>query len=148
MLKNIKKLTVVSAVVLGLCANSAFAANIAIVDVQKVVSSSSQVQALKKEQQNKAKEIMQFIEKARKDVAAVTDTKKKQDLEDKYNKELTAKKNKMDKEYSAKLKSIEDSISKVIAEQAKAKGYDIVITKGIVLYGGSDITNDVIKAVK
>ena len=54
----------------------------------------------------------------------------------------------MDKEYASKLKSIEDSISKVIAEQAKAKGYDMVITKGIVLYGGNDITNDIIKAVK
>ena len=48
---------------------------IAVVDVQAVVNSSSQVQALKKEQQAKTKEIVAFIEKARKDVAAVTDGK-------------------------------------------------------------------------
>ena len=121
---------------------------IAVVDVQQVVNSSSQVQALKKEHQAKAKDLISFVEKARKDVAATTDPKKKQALEEKYNKELVAKKEKMDKEYASKLKSIEDSISKVIAEQAKAKGYDMVITKGIVLYGGNDITSDIIKAVK
>lgn len=148
MKNRIKILTVTAAIIAGLSFNAAFAGGIACVDVQKVVSASSQVQALKKEQQKKTKDLIAFIEKARKDVAAVSDTKKKQALEEKYNKELVAKKEKMDKEYASKLKSIEDSISKVIAEQAKAKGYDMVITKGIVLYGGNDITSDIIKAVK
>ena len=66
---------------------------IAVVDVQEVVNSSSQVQALKKEQQAKMKEVVSFVEKARKEVAATTDVKKKQALEEKYNKELNTKKN-------------------------------------------------------
>ena len=41
-----------------------------------------------------------------------------------------------------------DSISKQIEAQAKAGGYDIVLAKGAVLYGGSDITEAVKKAVK
>lgn len=65
---------------------------IAVVDVQQVVNSSSQVQALKKEQQAKMKEVVAFVEKARKDVAGTTDVKKKQALEEKYNKELNNKK--------------------------------------------------------
>lgn len=121
---------------------------IAVVDVSDVVNSSSQVQALKKEQQNKAKELMTFIEKARKDVAATTDTKKKQALEDKYNKELNNKKVAMDKNYATKLDAIDKSISAQIASQAKAGGYDVVLAKGVVLYGGSDITDAVKKAVK
>lgn len=121
---------------------------IAVVDVQAVVNSSSQVQALKKEQQAKTKEIVTFIEKARKDVAAITDVKKKQALEEKYNKELSSKKTAMDKNYSDKLTAIDATISKQIENQAKLGGYDIVLAKGVVLYGGSDITEAVKKAVK
>lgn len=121
---------------------------IAMVDVPQVVNSSSQVQALKKEQQAKTKEIVAFVEKARKDVAATTDVKKKQALEDKYNKELNAKKSAMDKNYATKLTAIDAAISKQIEVQAKAGGYDIVLAKGVVLYGGSDITDAVKKAVK
>ena len=121
---------------------------IAVVDVQAVVNSSSQVQTLKKEQQAKTKEIVTFIEKARKDVAAVTDVKKKQALEEKYNKELSSKKTAMDKNYSDKLTAIDATISKQIENQAKLGGYDIVLAKGVVLYGGSDITEAVKKAVK
>ena len=121
---------------------------IAVVDVPQVVNSSSQVQALKKEQQAKTKDIVVFVEKARKEVAATTDVKKKQALEEKYSKELASKKAAMDKNYAAKLKTIDDSISKQIEIQAKAGGYDIVLAKGIVLYGGIDITDSVKKAVK
>lgn len=142
----------ISAFVIGLSLNniavSDVPSKIAVVDVSSVVNSSSQVQALKKEQQAKAKELMTFIEKARKDVAATTDTKKKQALEDKYNKELNTKRAAMDKNYATKLEAIDKSISAQIANQAKTGGYDIVLAKGVVLYGGSDITDAVKKAVK
>lgn len=142
----------VSAFVIGLSINniavSDVTSKIAVVDVTSVVNSSSQVQALKKEQQAKAKDLMTFVEKARKDVAGTTDAKKKQALEDKYNKELNAKKTAMDKNYTAKLEAIDKAISAQIANQAKTGGYDIVLAKGVVLYGGSDITEAVKKAVK
>ena len=88
----------ISAFIIGLSLNniavSDVPSKIAVVDVSSVVNSSSQVQALKKEQQAKAKELMTFIEKARKDVAATTDTKKddvkqveKKDAVDKTNTE-------------------------------------------------------------
>ena len=142
----------ISAFVIGLSLNniavSDVTSKIATVDVADVVNSSGQVQALKKEQQAKAKEIMTFVEKARKDDASTTDTKKKQALEDKYNKELSNKKQAMDKNYATKLEAIDKSISAQIASQAKLGGYDIVLAKGVVLYGGSDITEAVKKAVK
>ena len=142
----------ISAFVIGLSLNniavSDVTSKIATVDVADVVNSSGQVQALKKEQQAKAKEIMTFVEKARKDVASTTDTKKKQALEEKYNKELSNKKQAMDKNYATKLEAIDKSISAQIASQAKLGGYDIVLAKGVVLYGGTDITDAVKKAVK
>lgn len=142
----------ITAFVIGLSVNNFALSNsvskIAVVDVQQVVNSSSQVQALKKEQQAKTKDIVTFVEKARKDVAATTDVKKKKALEEKYNKELKAKKDAMDKNYTAKLSTLNTTISNQIAAQAKAGNYDIVLAKGVVLYGGDDITDAVKKAVK
>ncbi len=122
--------------------------SVAIVDVPQVVNASGQVQTLKKEQQAKADEIIKFVEKARKDVASITDASKKKAAEEKYNKELVAKKQKMDSEYAEKLKALDTSISQQINEKAKADGYDLVLSKGIVLYGGKDITAEIIKVVK
>lgn len=122
--------------------------NVAVVDVQKVVASSSQVTALKKDQEAKAKDLINFVEKARKDVTATTDAKKKADLEAKYTKELNAKKDAIDKAYAEKLQAIDSNISKQIDTIAKANGYNVVIAKGVILYGGIDITDTVIKAVK
>ena len=73
---------------------------------------------------------------------------KKQAAEEKYNKELQAKKEKMDKDYAAKLKAIDESISAQISAKAKADGYNVVLSKGIVLYGGTDITAEVSKIIK
>lgn len=143
-----KKRIIALALLLGFTSNFALATEVACVDVQKVVTSSPAVQTLKKEQEKKAKELVTFIEKARKDVAAATDEKKKLALEEKYNKELLSKKEKMDKDYASKLKVIEDSISDSIAAQAKVLGYDMVVAKSLVLYGSNDITEQVIKAQK
>lgn len=153
--KNMKFLAIgVAAFVIGFSVNnfamSDVPANykVAVVDIPQVVASSTQVKNLKKEQQAKADELIKFVEKARKDVAAVTDETKKKELEEKYSKELISKKDKMEKDYINKLSKIDESISKTVNEQAKAGNYNIVLSKGAVLYGGEDITQTVIKAVK
>lgn len=151
MKKTLSTLVVTMAVLGGLLSGLPSQAedfSVAVIDVPVVVNASAQVQKLKKEQQAKAKEIVQFIEKARKDVASISDAKKKQAAEEKYNKELQAKKEKMDTEYAAKLKAIDESISAQIAAKAKADGYNVVLSKGIVLYGGKDITSEVAKIIK
>lgn len=68
---------------------------VAVIDVPQVVAASAQVKALKKEQEAQVKELVSFIEKARKDVATITDANKKKAAEEKYSKELQAKKEKM-----------------------------------------------------
>lgn len=132
----------------GLKAQATEEFSVAIVDIPQVVSASAQVQTLKKEQEANSKEIMKYIEKARKDIASVTDADKKKELEDKYNKELVAKKEKMDLDYATKLKALDSSISQTINTKAKTDGYDLVLSKGVVLYGGKDITQEIVKLVK
>lgn len=153
--KNVKLLAAVTAAfAIGFSANN-FAMSdvpsnfkVAVVDVQQVVASSAQVKALKKEQQAKTEEVIKYIDKARKDVASVSDEKKKKALEDKYNKELVTKRETLEKDYATKLQAIDKNISSTIETQAKAKNYNVVLAKGVVLYGGDDITADIVKIVK
>lgn len=147
-MKKFLGLLFAASMILGVNSVNAADFSVAVVDVPAVVNASAKVQALKKDQQVKAQEIIKFIEKARKDVASITDANKKKSAEEKYNKELMAKKEKMDTDYAAKLKELDESISSQIIEKAKADGYDVVLSKGIVLYGGTDITQEVIKIIK
>ena len=145
--KNLKFAAVVlSAFVIGMginnCARSEFpgVSRIAVVDVQQVVTASTEVNELRKENQAKTSELVSYIEKARKDVAATTDTDKKKALEEKYTKELNTKREIFGQEYNQKMMNIQQHILNAVREQAVANNYDMVIAKDVVLYGGDDIT--------
>ena len=141
-----------SAFVIGMTVSNYAISNvpskIAVVDVQKVVASSAQVKTLKADREAKIKDLANFVKTARENVAKEPNATKKKALEDKYNKELNQKRNAIQKDYSSKLAAIDKNISNVIAQKAKAANYDIVIAKGVVLYGGTDITSEITKSVK
>lgn len=145
-------LAIIAAFSLGLGFNnlavSDVPSRIAVVDVNKVVSSSSQVMSLKKEQQLKKEELQKWLVNARKDVEKQSTKEGKEKLVKKYDGEFQKKQQAIQKNYTAKLQSIDKEISAVIAKEAKAKGYDIVIAKNVVLYGGDDITQSIAKLVK
>lgn len=121
---------------------------IAVVDIQKVVTNSLQVQALKKEQETKKKELIAFIKKAEAEVKTQTDSSKQKALAEKYDKQIKLKQESIVKSYQKRLEAIDKNINAVIIQHAKTMGYDIVLAKGVVLYGGDDITDAVIKVVK
>ncbi len=121
---------------------------VGVVDVTSVVSKSSQVQALKKEQETKMKDLQAWLNKVRSDVQKQQTEAGKQKLIQKYDAEFTKKQDAIRKNYAAKLQAIDKSISAVIQKQAKALNYDLVLSKGVVLYGGTDITSQVSKLVK
>ena len=121
---------------------------VAIVDVQKVVASSGQVKALKEEHKKKTQELTKFIDTAKTSIDKEKDTKKRQALENKYNKEFQEKRKAIAKNYETKLLAIDKNITETIDKNAKENGYDLVLAKGAVLSGGTDITNEIAKAVK
>lgn len=138
-------------VLLSVLGHSAYAENasynVAVIDVPQVVENSAKIKKLKQEQQAKVDELIKYIEKARKDVALQADEKKKKDLEEKFQKELISKKEKIDKEYLKKLADIDENISKTVENYAKSNSYDLILSKGMVLYGGEDITSAIVKVV-
>lgn len=121
---------------------------IAVVDVQAVVAKSAQVQALKKEQQTKMQELEKWLKTAQADVEKQQTKEGKEKLLKKYNGEFAKKKETLAKDYQTKLQTIDKNITDTIATQAKLKGYNMVISKGVVVFGGDDITADVQKFVK
>ena len=121
---------------------------VAVVDMQKVVNKSAQVQALKREQENKRKELAQFIKKAGDDIKKQTNEASKKAVAQKYDKELKIKQEANAKAYKTKLDAIDKSINTTIAQQAKLMGYDMVFVKGAVLYGATDITDSILKVIK
>ena len=121
---------------------------IAVVDVQAVVSKSAQVQALKKEQQAKMQDLEKWLKTAQTDVEKQQTKEGKEKLLKKYNAEFAKKKEAIAKDYAARLQAVDKSITETISTTAKTKGYNMVISKGVVVFGGDDITADVQKVVK
>ena len=121
---------------------------VAIVDISKVVDSSSAIKALKDSRKNQIDDLGKFVENAKADVAKETNSDKKKALEDKYNKELNVRKDAIDKDFSQKLVGIDKDITTIIKVKAKKLGFDLVLTKSSVIDGGIDITPEVIKDIK
>ena len=142
----------VGAFIVGLGFNS-FAmsdvpSQIAVVDVNRVISNSSQVMALKKEQNLKNEELQKWLVTAKADVEKQKTQEGKEKLIKKYDSDFRKKQQAIQKDYTEKLQAIDKDISGVIAKTAKDKGYDVVLAKGVVLYGGEDITNTISKLIK
>lgn len=121
---------------------------IAVVNVPKIVEASSQVQALKREQQSKMQEIQKWLDTVRADVQKQSTKENREKLIKKYDVEFTKKQDLINKSYATKLQAIDKSITETITKEAKTLGYNMVIAKSVVLYGGKDITSEIMKKVK
>ncbi|MBQ3311185.1 OmpH family outer membrane protein [bacterium] len=121
---------------------------VAVVDVPAVVAKSAQVQALKKEQQAKMQELDKWLTTVRADVNKQQTKEGKEKLIKKYDAEFAKKKEVISQNYKTKLQAIDKSISTTIVNEAKARGYNLVLSKGVVLYGGDDITAAIQQVVK
>lgn len=153
MKKNLKLFAVtLTACAVVLSCSAAFAdtnmGKVGIVDVPKVVASSTQVKKLKDERTKKMEELSKWIETAKKDIDKQKTDADKEKLVKKYDAELAKKREANDKDYAQKLVNIDNSISQTITNYAKANGYNVVFAKTVVLYGGTDITDAIIKVVK
>ena len=90
--------------------------NIAVVDLQQLVSNSSQVKQLKQEHSKKLAELDKIIVNARGEIANEKDQAKILLLEDKYMKEFNAKKEALERDYNNRLGAIEKNIKSEISK--------------------------------
>ena len=123
-------------------------AKIAVVDLQKIVNQSSQIKSLKASQEAKSKELSNLIKKAQTDIEKQTDVNKKKALVEKYDKELNTKRESITKEYTQKLKDADNNLTTQITKKATELGYNVILPKNTVIFGGDDITDKVLKVIK
>ncbi|MBQ6516165.1 OmpH family outer membrane protein [bacterium] len=121
---------------------------IGLVDVTKLVDSSSEIKALKNSHNKKAEELKAWIEVAKTDVEKQKTKEGQQKLAQKYENDLIKKQEYLSKTFQKELADIDKNIGNVVKERSKAMGYDIVFNKSAVLYGGEDITSSIQKYIK
>ena len=121
---------------------------IGIVDIQALVSNSSDVQRLKREHAAQIDSLNKIVTDAQNAIAKETDPQKIVMLQDKYASEFNRKKDAIDKQYSIKLADIETRLRNKILESAKKNKYDMVFAKNVVFYGGEDITDIIARDIK
>ena len=121
---------------------------VAVIDVPEVLSKSSEIQALKRSQNKEMEELNTLISKAQNELLNEHDRTKLIQKESVYRQQIEAKKQTMDKEYNSKLAKINDNIKSLISREAKKSNYNLVLPTGIVLSGGDDITDDIVKHIK
>lgn len=127
---------------------SVFAEDVAVVDLNKIVGNLNQVKQLKQENAKKMAELDKIIVNARGEISNEKDPAKVLLLEDKYMKEFNTKKEAIENDYNNRLSAIEQNIKAEISKKAQKDGYDYVFAKSVVLYGGKDITEELLHSIK
>lgn len=121
---------------------------LAIVDVTRVVANSSQVQNLKAQQDMQNAEMAQWLQNVKQAITAEKNKSKQDQLTQQYSAEFESKRNLYAQQYVTTVQNLEQNINNIIANVSRKKGYKYVINKGMILSGGDDITDDIIKEVK
>lgn len=121
---------------------------VAIVDIQKIVSNSSEIKALKTDQEKQVQAMQATIDKARAEISKEKDPAKIAQLEERYRNEINQQKLALDTSYNSKLTAIDNKIKTAVIEKARSMNYNIVLPKNTVLYGGDDITDQVSTIIK
>ena len=120
----------------------------AIVDLQRVVMVSKDVNALRTERDNQVKELQSMADKANAEIAKISDEAAKKKASEKYLAEINAKKENYDKVYTTALQASEEKLNNIIKEVADKEDLTVVLNSNSVVHGGIDITDSVIDIVK
>lgn len=128
--------------------NTAPEYKIAVVDIQQIVSNSSEIKALKLDQEKQMQNMQSIVNKAREEISKEKDPNKISQLEEKYRNEINKQKLALDESYNTKLKAIDSKIKTAVVEKARSMHYNMVLPKNTVLFGGDDITEQVATIIK
>ncbi len=128
--------------------NSQQSKKYAVVDVTKVVNSSQSVKELKQERAAQKEAINKFLKEGNAQLNAEKDKAKKAELKKKLNNDFKLMTQNFDKQYQEKLLNANKEIISEINKIGKERQYDLILTTDSVLYGGEDITNEIVREVK
>ena len=116
---------------------------IAVVNIAKIVEKSEKVKQLREDNNKKLDELENWIEESRLKIQKEKDSAKKEQLIDQYQDIARQKEDIIKQAYYKKMQEINAEISDTIKKIAKNKKYNIILSNSVVMYGGSDITDEV-----
>ena len=120
----------------------------AVVDVQRVLSESKDVAALKTERANQIAELQKMADDANAKLAKISDENATKKESEKYLAEINTKKEGFDKMYVSALQASDQKLNDIIKSVADKENLTVIISKGSVVNGGVDITDSVVDMVK
>ena len=121
---------------------------VAVVDVSQLLSHSPEVEELKRTQDKEMQELNALISKAQNEILNESDKNAILRKETEFRQQIETKKSDMDKKYSVKLEEINKKIRSIISAEAKKENYNLVLPVGMVISGGEDITENIVKTMK
>jgi len=121
--------------------------SVCVVDIQRIVASSNDVVALKSKRDSQVAELKKMADAANEKIKDEKDEKSKRELSEKNLAEINAKKEEFDKIYAKELQESDKKLNDIILSVCKKKGGNMALNKATVIFGGIDITDDVIKKV-
>lgn len=128
--------------------NKTKVSQLGIINVQALVSQTPSVVALREEEMKKRGELQQWVNGVNQEIAAEADAAKKAELTQKYQAELNERQQKMQAEYVEKVQKIDAEILKLIENVAKKENVEYIFNTGSLLFGGKDLTQQAIDALK
>lgn len=128
--------------------NKTTALKLGIVNIQALVAQTPAVIALREAEQAKRVSLQEWVNARNAEIAAVAEEAKKAELTQKYQGELNERQKAMQADYAQHVQTIDADLSKLIADVAKKEKLDYVFNVGSLVFGGTDITPQVLEALK
>ena len=124
------------------------AAKVAYVNVAKLLEASKTLKAAEEAKIKRTTDMLKWYDNAAADIQKQKTQAGKDTLIKKYEAQLTAKKKTIKDTYMKKVNQVDAQLDTAISTKAKAMGYDLVLRKDSVLFGGTDITAQILPSVK
>ncbi len=118
------------------------------VNVDKILSSSKALKSADEQKVKSTTEMLKWYDTASADIQKQKTPEARKELIKKYEAQLTQKKKSIKDTYSKKVAEIDAQLNDAITKKSKEMGYDLVLRKDSVLYGGEDITSSILPLVK
>ena len=121
---------------------------VAYVNVPKLLSASKTLKAAEEAKIKQTKDMLKWYDTASADIQKQKTQASKDALIKKYEAQLTQKKKTIKDAYAKKVGQVDTQLDSAISTKAKAMGYNLVLRKDSVLFGGTDITAQILPLVK
>ena len=128
--------------------SNAPALKIAYVNVPKLLAASKTLKAAEQTRVKQTQEMLKWYDTASADIQKQSTKAGKESLIRKYEDQLTQKKKAIKDNYTKKVTEVDKQLDAAISTKAKAMGYNLVFRKDSLLFGGTDITAQVLPSVK